>query len=70
MDDLNILRSIDEKLGALIALVAYQVEHASDPERNERVEIILNNAGLPPTKVANLLGKKPNTVIKTIKRNK
>ena len=70
MDDLNVLKNIDEKLGAVIALIAYQVEHASDPDRKERVEIILNNAGLPPSRIAKLLGKKPDTVVKAINRKK
>ncbi len=70
MDDLNALRSIDEKLGALIALIAYQVEHASDPSKKERVEIILNNAGLAPSRIAKLLGKKSDTVVKAINRKK
>ena len=60
-------KSVDEKLSAIIALLAALVEKGSGEEAR-RVEIILSNAGLSPTRIARLLGKKPDTVIKIIKR--
>jgi len=61
---------MDEKLGALISLLAYVVERDLDPDKKEKVEIVLKNSGLSPTKIAQLLGKKPNTVMKVINRSK
>ncbi len=67
MIDFNSERGVEEKLAAIVALLAALVEKQPG-EKTKRVEIILSDAGLSPTKIARLLGKKPDTVIKTIKR--
>lgn len=68
MDDKNFLKNIDEKLSALIALQAYSMDTSAD--ERPRVETILHGAGLSPSNIARILGKKADTVIKAINRSK
>lgn len=63
------IQNFDDKLSAIIALLAALVEKREGIDV-QRVELILNSAGLAPSKIAKLLGKKPDTVIKTINRGK
>lgn len=70
MDDLSVLKNIDEKLRALIILTAYSIELGIDPGKQQKTEVLLKNAGFPPAQIAKLVGKKLDTVLKIINRNK
>ena len=69
MKDLDIQKSIEKKMTAVVALLAAIIED-SGMEEKRKVEIILSDVGLSPSEIARMVGKKPDTVIKTIKRLK
>jgi IS30 family transposase len=57
-------------IGVLALLAAIREDVISQGKATElrKTEIILSNAGLPVAQIATLLGKKPNTISKTIQR--
>ena len=69
MNDQKILESIDEKLTAVVVMLAHSMELISkDSIKAEKIEVLLAEVGLSPTKIARLIGKKPDTVMKALKR--
>jgi len=70
MDNTDILKSIDDKLSAVIALLSYQLDTTKEERPKSEVILSLANSTLNPTKIAKILGKKPDTVIKSINRAK
>jgi DNA-directed RNA polymerase specialized sigma24 family protein len=68
MDDSEVLKSIDKKLSALLALTALGTL-ATDAERvSVKPELMLNKAGLSAEEISKILGKKPDAVRKAIQR--
>lgn len=65
MDDSQILKSIDKKLSALIALSALALADGST-----KIEIVLHNAGLENSEIAKITGKKLAAVQKAVQRSK
>lgn len=69
MKDTEIQHSIERKLSALVALLAAFMENP-ELESRRKVEIILSDAEFGPAEIGRIVGKKTDTVIKTIKRAK
>lgn len=65
MDDSQILKSIDKKLSALIALSALALA-----DGNAKIEVVLHNAGLENSEIAKITGKKLTAVQKAVQRSK
>lgn len=70
MDDSQILKSIDKKLSALIALTTLSILGTAEERSKIKPEILLSNAGLENAEVAKILGKTLAAVQKTIQRAK
>ena len=69
MKDAKIQESIDKKMTAIIALLVTILEN-TEGDRKRKVEFVLSDVGFSPSEIAKMIGKKPDTVIKTIKRSK
>ena len=69
MKEKEFQQSIDEKMTAIVALLAALLE-GQQTEEGRRVEVILADSGLSAASIARLLGKKPDTVFKAITRAK
>jgi hypothetical protein len=70
MDDSKTLKSIDQKLSALIALAAIS-SFSNNKEKSEvRLEVLLSSAGLETTEIARVLGKSLPAVQKALQRAK
>ena len=69
MKDIKIQESIDKKMTAIIALLAAMLED-SNVDKKRKVEFVLSDVGFLPSEIAKMLGKKPDTVVKIIKRAK
>ena len=72
MSDAETLKSIDNKLSAVIALLSDYRERGGKGMDNEAVktEVLLKEAGLSVTEIAKLLNKKMAAVQKTLQRAK
>ena len=69
MDDSQILKSIDKKLSALIALSALSLV-GGEEKANTKIEVLLNSAGLDNAEIAKITGKKLAAVQKAVQRAK
>jgi len=69
MKEKEFQQSVDDKMTAIVALLAALVEERQS-EDGRRVEIILADSGLSAASIARLLGKKTDTVFKAITRAK
>lgn len=67
MDDSKTLKSIDNKLSALLALTALSI---SGKGSDVKLEVLLKRAGLEVSEIAAVLGKKEQAVRKMILRAK
>lgn len=67
MAENDLLKSIDVKLSALLALGALLL---SEDGKKQKPEVVLRSAGLSVQSIAQVLGKKSNTVKKAIQRSK
>ncbi len=72
MNENEILKNIDTKLAALIALLVDYRERGSRKVDSDtpKIEIILKEAGLSTMEIAKLTSKKVGAVHKTIQRAK
>jgi hypothetical protein len=70
MENETLLKSIDDKLSAIIALLSYNMDMTKEERPKSEVIISLAESSLNPTKIAKILGKKPDTVIKMVNRAK
>jgi len=68
MDDSKTLKSIDNKLSALIALIALLVTSNAEERAEAKPEVLLSNVGLENSEIAKILGKKLGAVQKAIQR--
>ena len=68
--DNELLKSIDSKLTAIIALMACYMDTPENKRPAPEMIIANSGSGLNPTNIAKILGKKPDTVIKAINRGK
>lgn len=59
--------TLEQSMAGILALLAAARE---DDENSRKTEVILADAGLNPGQIALILGKKSNTVSKTIARYK
>jgi hypothetical protein len=63
--------SIEQSMGGVLALlVAEREERLNDGTEPQKTEAILAAAGVLPTQIAHLTGKKPDAVRKTIQRSR
>ncbi len=69
MNDLKIQESTEKKLSAIVALLAAYMEEP-ETQKRRKVETILSDVGLSNADIANMVGKKTDTVKKIIKRAK
>lgn len=67
MDDSKTLKGIENKLSALVALMALSV---SGKGRDTKMEVLLKEAGMEVSEIAKALGKKEQAVRKMITRSK
>jgi hypothetical protein len=67
MDDSKILKSIDKKLSALIAINSIL---AFGKGEETKPEVVLSNAGMETAEIAKVLGKALPAVQKTLQRAK
>ena len=67
MKDADIQKSIEKKLTAVVALLAAIIGR-QEKEGQRKVEFVLSDVGFTPSEIARMIGKKVDTVIKTIKR--
>lgn len=71
-DELELLRSIDVKLGALLALETQRLLR-EDPEladpRPRSIDRLLADTGLSRTEIASILGKTPQAVGQMLKKD-
>jgi len=67
MDDSKTLKGIENKLSALIALMALSL---SGKGKETKLEVLLKEAGLEVSEIAKVLGKKEQAVRKMIARAK
>lgn len=67
MDDSKTLKSIENKLTALLALTAFSL---SGKEKDVKLEVLLKGVGLEVAEIAKVLGKKEGAVRKMIERTK
>lgn len=58
----------DPYLAALVALLADQREHDKERVMHRKTELLLADAGLTPSQIASLLGKKTDAVRKAVSR--
>jgi DNA-directed RNA polymerase specialized sigma24 family protein len=65
MDDSKTLKGIENKLSALIALMALSL---SGKGKETKLEVLLKEAGLEVSEIAKVLGKKEQAVRKMIMR--
>lgn len=72
MDELQLLKSIDKKLTALILLfVDLREQNAEKLDKSApKVEVILKAAGFAAPEIARLVSKKPDAVRKALQRSK
>jgi len=59
---------VDELVRYVKALVFLQLQSLAGPETFGRPELLLSKAGFPQKEIADLLGKSPAAVAKTISR--
>jgi DNA-binding CsgD family transcriptional regulator len=59
--------TLEQSMAGILALLAAARE---DDKNSRKTEVILADAGLSPGQIAMILGKKSNTVSKTIERYK
>ena len=69
MDDDKLLKSIDTKLSALIALTALSMMGSEERSRT-KPEVVLSGAGLENSEIAKVLGKNLATIQKSLQRAK
>jgi DNA-directed RNA polymerase specialized sigma24 family protein len=67
MDDSKVLKSIDAKLSALIALTALSFLGSEERSR-VKTEVVLSEAGLESSEIARVLGKNLSAVQKSLQR--
>lgn len=67
MDDSKTLKSIENKLTALLALTAFSLP---GKEKDVKLEVLLKGVGLEVAEIAKVLGKKEGAVRKMIERTK
>jgi hypothetical protein len=69
-EELEVLRSIDAKLGALVTIILddYIRSHSVPGAKEKPVEVMLHDAGLSTAEIANLLGKTQRAVQIALKR--
>jgi DNA-directed RNA polymerase specialized sigma24 family protein len=67
MDDSKTLKGIENKLSALLALMALSL---SDKGKETKLDVVLKEAGLEVSEIAKVLGKKEAAVRKMITRAK
>ena len=67
MDDSKTLKGIENKLSALLALVALSL---SGRAKEAKLDVVLKEAGLEVSEIAKVLGKKEQAVRKMIMRAK
>lgn len=72
MNDIEILKQIDKKLSAVIALLSdYRERDGKRMDKNTiKTEVLLREAGLSAPEIAQLLNKNLGAVRKTIQRAK
>jgi len=69
MDD-NLLKNIENRLSAVIALLSFQTFSSPEEKEKLRPEVLLASAGLSNVEIAKILGKKLSAVQKTLQRSK
>ncbi|OGH91246.1 MAG: hypothetical protein A2534_05120 [Candidatus Magasanikbacteria bacterium RIFOXYD2_FULL_39_9] len=70
MEDLKILKNIDKKLSALLALSIASWFGSADEKLKTKPETILSTVGIETSEIALILGKKLDAVRKSIQRSK
>jgi DNA-directed RNA polymerase specialized sigma24 family protein len=70
MDDSKTLKNIENRLSAILAILAVAAFGNSEEKRSVKPEIALHNAGLENSEIARILGKQLSAVQKTIQRAK
>jgi len=68
MNDSKTLEAIERKLTAQLILTAYY--NTPEKERSDRLEIVLDNAGIDRQEIALIVGKNKPAVDKIIQRSK
>jgi sulfur carrier protein ThiS len=71
MDEIELLKNIDKKLSAIIALIiqdGYKKSEEADKKLPQKVEILLAELGFNAPEIARLLNKKVSAVQKAIQR--
>lgn len=68
MNDSNTLEAIERKLTALLILTTYY--NTPENERDTKLEVVLDSAGIDRQEIALITGKNKSAVDKTIQRSK
>lgn len=68
MDDLQILKSIDNKMTALLGLVVLSMFASAEEKAKIKPEVVLSAAGIENLEIAKILGKNLPAVQKTLQR--